>query len=225
MTLTALRSIRITLLGEDELVIRGLASVLHDVSSIELVSVREWRERPHLVDLVLVDTSRLRSVEMLQAVVSFVPAGRLVLFCWELTPHVSSFGLRMGARGCLSKTLPSDVLVGALRRIARGERVVEGLVDPPRAVVDAALTHRETEMLALIASGASNLQIAELLRVSPNTVKSYVRSAYRKIGVGSRSRAVLWAVDNDLAWCDGPGRDRVYRPAPDRGAEGRAQPG
>lgn len=77
---------------------------------------------------------------------------------------------------------------------------MEGLADPPEAVVDAALTHRETEILAMIASGASNLQIAELLRVSPNTVRSYVRSAYRKIGVDSRSRAVLWAVDNDLAW-------------------------
>ena len=223
MRITALLPTRITLLGEHELVVRGLASMLHDVSSIRLVSVKEWRERPLTVDLVLVDTSRLRDVELLQATSSVAPAGRLVLFCWELSPHVSSFGLRLGARGCLSKTLGTDELWARWCASRRGERVVEGLVPRAPGVVSAALTDREAQMLALIASGASNHQIAELIGLSPNTVKSYVRSTYRKISVDSRSRAVLWAVDNDLAWCHGPGADRAQRPAPARVVEGRAR--
>ena len=101
-------------------------------------------------------------------------------------------------------------------------RVGDGTSEPAAAAGHSA---RKGDVPSQVASGASNLQIAELLRVSPNTVKSYVRSAYRKIGVDSRSRAVLWAVDNDLVWCGGPGADRAYRPAPVRAAEGRARPG
>jgi NarL family two-component system response regulator LiaR len=198
MTITALHQTRVTLLGEDELVVRGLASILHDVPRMHLVTVRQWREQPESVDLVLVDVSRYGDVATLQRVVQSVPRGQLVLFCWELSPHLSSLGLRLGARGCLSKTLSAGALVSALRRIANGETVVEGLGAESPAVAHAALTHREAEVLALIASGASNHEIAELLRVSPNTVKSYIRSAYHKIAVDSRSRAVLWAVRNGL---------------------------
>lgn len=149
--------IRITMLGEDELVVRGLASILRDVPSLHLVTAREWRQRPETVDLVLVDTSRHRDVETLQRVVRSVPASA--------------------------------------------------------EVTRSALTTRETEVLSLIASGANNHQIAQLVRVSPNTVKSYVRSAYRKIDVDSRSRAVLWAVHNGLSSCAESTRVRLPQPA------------
>jgi DNA-binding CsgD family transcriptional regulator len=58
------------------------------------------------------------------------------------------------------------------------------------------LTPREAEILALIAQGLSNQQIAERAYLSINSVKTYIRTAYRRIGVTSRSQAVLWAVDN-----------------------------
>ena len=50
--------------------------------------------------------------------------------------------------------------------------------------------------MALIANGLTNKDIAERAFVSPNTVKTYIRSAYRKIGVERRTQAVLWALDN-----------------------------
>jgi DNA-binding CsgD family transcriptional regulator len=51
-------------------------------------------------------------------------------------------------------------------------------------------------MLALITQGLSNQEVAARAFLSPNSVKSYIRSAYRKIGVSSRTQAVLWAVEN-----------------------------
>ena len=60
------------------------------------------------------------------------------------------------------------------------------------------LTDRERETLANIATGRSNDQIAVQMGISLNSVKSYIRSAYRKIGVQSRSQAVLWAVSNGV---------------------------
>ena len=60
------------------------------------------------------------------------------------------------------------------------------------------LTTRERETLALIATGRSNDEIAREMRISLNSVKSYIRSAYRKTGVQSRSQAVLWAVTHGV---------------------------
>jgi len=84
---------------------------------------------------------------------------------------------------------PQDAAEPSRRAEARGGgRRLPGLAD--------GLTRREGEVIALIASGLSNQEIAERSHVSINSIKSYIRSAYRKMGVASRSQAVLWGVEN-----------------------------
>lgn len=58
------------------------------------------------------------------------------------------------------------------------------------------LNERESAIVALIVQGHSNAGIAASMYLSANTIKSYIRSAYRKMGVVSRTRAVLWGIDN-----------------------------
>ena len=60
------------------------------------------------------------------------------------------------------------------------------------------LTPRETQILTLIARGYSNQEIAEALYLSINSIKTYIRSAYRRIGVERRTQAVLWALNHAL---------------------------
>jgi DNA-binding NarL/FixJ family response regulator len=60
------------------------------------------------------------------------------------------------------------------------------------------LTQRQSDVVAAIARGLSNREIADLLNVTPNTVKTYIRAAYKAIGVRTRPQAVLWAVDHGL---------------------------
>jgi DNA-binding NarL/FixJ family response regulator len=62
----------------------------------------------------------------------------------------------------------------------------------------ARLTGREIEVLTLICCGMSNMEIAKALFLSPNSVKSYIRTAYRKVGVASRSQAVIWGLEHGL---------------------------
>ena len=78
--------------------------------------------------------------------------------------------------------------VESAHRRARQERA-EGL---------AKLTGREVEVLTLICRGLSNAEIARSLFLSPNSVKSYIRTAYRKMGVASRSQAVVWGLEHGL---------------------------
>ena len=86
----------------------------------------------------------------------------------------------------------------------RGEVVVS---DPPRhhrptgqdwPGRDEGLSQRESEVLALITQGRTNAEISEITYLSPNTVKSHIRSCYAKIGVTSHTQAVLWGVEHGL---------------------------
>ncbi|MCW2757804.1 MAG: regulatory protein LuxR [Nocardioidaceae bacterium] len=60
------------------------------------------------------------------------------------------------------------------------------------------LSERERDILALIATGFANAEIATEMYISINTIKSYIRSAYRKMNVTSRSQAVIWAIDHGV---------------------------
>lgn len=67
-------------------------------------------------------------------------------------------------------------------------------VDRFAASPDVALTPREGQILALISRGYSNQEIANELYLSINSIKSHIRSAYRRIGVERRTQAVVWAI-------------------------------
>jgi DNA-binding NarL/FixJ family response regulator len=60
-------------------------------------------------------------------------------------------------------------------------------------------SEREAEILAFITQGLSNADVSARTYLSPNTVKSYIRTLYRKIGVSSRTQAVLWGIDHGFA--------------------------
>jgi len=130
--------------------------------------------------------------------------GLLVFYTWRNVaepPELATIvrALRGRLRGWLSMRLPSAELVSALERIYLGEIVIGG-EEPPREVATLhGLTQREQDVIILITAGLSNQQIADQAYVTINSVKSYIRSAYRKIGVTSRSQAVLWGVAHGLA--------------------------
>jgi DNA-binding NarL/FixJ family response regulator len=58
----------------------------------------------------------------------------------------------------------------------------------------------------LITQGLNNMEIAERTRLSPNSVKTYIRSCYRRIGTANRSKAILWGVEHGFR----PDRERVH---------------
>ena len=91
----------------------------------------------------------------------------------------------------------------ALESVVAGNIVISE--PPPRSRVNAGLdwpgrteglTDREAEVIALVTQGRSNAELAEIMYLSINTVKTYIRSAYRKIGVSTRARAMLWGIEH-----------------------------
>jgi DNA-binding NarL/FixJ family response regulator len=139
----------------------------------------------------------------------------VVIFSWNTQPDLVERALRKGASGYLSKELTSEEIVGALETVHEGKIVVphpsrspahEAKGDWPGR--DVGLTAREAEVLALITQGMSNADIATRTSLSINSIKSYIRSCYRKIGVSSRSQAVLWGATHGFL----PDRVRVTDP-------------
>ena len=114
----------------------------------------------------------------------------------------------VGVDGVLVRSLRPDELTDALGRIRTGERVVApallpllvGLLGPPeeggpaRGPLEGPLTRKELEVLARLAEGRSNREIAGALYVTPATVKTHLAHIYTKLGVGGRQEALARAV-------------------------------
>jgi DNA-binding NarL/FixJ family response regulator len=157
-----------------------------------------------IADVALVDpfTRRAEDDPSAPATVTRPPGtARVAVFSWESRDGFIERAMLGGADGYLAKELPALELVAALEKVHAGERIVA--VDlrhraEPQATPAIGLTPRETHVVALIAAGAPNKEIARELGLSMNTVKSHIRTAYRAMGVTSRTQAVLWAVEHGI---------------------------
>ena len=131
-------------------------------------------------------------------------APRRVVFSWDTDPRQVRGAVENGADGYISKTVSPDELVDAIERVHRGEQVLPAVeADPEDSPAlgrwpgdEHGLSPRESEVLALICQGLSNLEISQRAFIGINTVKTYIRSAYRKIGVTTRPQAVIWALSH-----------------------------
>lgn len=197
------RPIRLAIVDDYAVVVAGVAALLA-LEHIDVVETAASLPVISDVDIVLYDTFgqvQGRGVDLEDFVRD--SGAKVVIYSWNLRPELIRQAVAGGASGYLSKVLTGPVIVEVLERIMTGETViltgneetsVGGAGDWPGR--SAGLSPREAEVIALIAAGLSNQEIAERAHVSYNSIKSYIRSAYRKIGVERRPQAVLWAVEN-----------------------------
>jgi two-component system nitrate/nitrite response regulator NarP len=128
-------------------------------------------------------------------------ATRVVVYTAETSHDVLREAIREGAWGFISKAEDPEVLIEALASVARG-RLSLPYVDIRTLMADPldALTARERELLAALANGWTNMQIAARIGISENTVKYHLKNLYDKLGVSNRAMAVALFV--------GRGRDQ-----------------
>lgn len=127
---------------------------------------------------------------------------RVIVTHWEDTPDELGAALRCGAHGALSRRLPQTELIAGIEAVLAAPDDGGGVpapIDCHPEVAAAGLTPRELDVLVLVASGLTNQEIADRLFLTINTVKTYIRCGYRKIGVERRSHAVVWADRHGLA--------------------------
>ncbi len=211
-------SLRVLVADDERLVRAGFRMVLSAFPDVEVVG--EAADGAEAVsaaraldpDVVLMDV-RMPRVDGIEATRRLARAGPrpavLVVTTFDEDEHVYA-ALRAGAGGFLLKDAPEAQLVAALRTVAEGvsllapsvtRRLVAAFapaVPAPAAVPLDVLTAREREVLLLVARGLANAEIAGRLGVGEATVKSHVSHVLAKLGLVSRSQAVVAAYEAGL---------------------------
>ena len=198
--------IRVALVNDYELVVAGLDHFFDSYPGVVQV-VELAADVPVIsdVDIALYDTFGHGSPrgEAMKQLIGNPQVAKSVVYTWVLDPQAIESSVTLGVNGYLSKGLTAREMVEALQRIHAGEIVISPVPHDKAPVVGGewpgrseSLTAREAEIVSMIAQGYSNQEIADRAHLSINSVKSYIRNAYRKIGVTRRSQAVAWALDH-----------------------------
>ncbi len=206
--------IRLAIVNDHPIVVEGLRALLVDVPEVEVVELDTLVDVHQPVDVALLDTfgQSIPIGEAIRRRLAEPTIRRVVVFCWQFDQELVRQSLAAGASGVVSKTVGTAALVGHLESVVAGGQVVDrgdGATAPdlspdPRPLgrdwpgSEHGLTMREGEMISLVCLGLSNGEICSLLFLSLNSVKSYIRTAYAKIGVTSRSQAVIWGIDHGM---------------------------
>lgn len=203
------------LIADDHLVVReGLRAILEAAPDLTLVGeAADGLEAVRLAgelspDVVLMDLRMpgMDGIEAIRQIKARYPAVEIVILTTYDDDEYIVRGLRAGARGYLLKDTSRKVLFETIRAAARGESllpaaVVEKVVAhlaEPQPVEAGMLSGREQEVLALLAQGLANKEIAARLHIAERTVKAHVASVFNKLGVNSRTEAVAVALRGGL---------------------------
>jgi DNA-binding NarL/FixJ family response regulator len=225
--------LRVLVVDDHPLVRHGFRAILASENDIDVIGeASDGREAvsmaaSHRPDVVLMDV-RMPVMDGIQATRLITEDPRLpdtkviVLTTFDMDEYV--FGaLRAGASGFLLKGVEPPQLIDAVRTVADGAALLEpsatrslieaftsttGDAESTAAALPDDLTTRETEILALIAAGSTNAEIAEALVISPLTVKSHVSRILSKMDARDRTQLVVMAYESRLV-VPGPRQNRA----------------
>ncbi|HWI08536.1 MAG TPA: response regulator transcription factor [Solirubrobacteraceae bacterium] len=205
---------RLLIVADHSLVAHSIRLALKQTSGFQVVGVVDGRLSAQDLllslqpDVVLVDdmhdprAERGRDVDhalvRLREAAEHVPQAQLLLLTQRMHESWMNDVFDAGAHAVLSKSMHPVSLGTMLREVVRGNVVHRFERRPPSAMVDCPLTLREKEILALVAEGATNGQIARMLWVTEQTVKFHLSNTYRKLGVANRTEASHYAHLNNL---------------------------
>jgi DNA-binding NarL/FixJ family response regulator len=207
-------TIQVFLVDDHRVVRSGVSAYLDQVQDMEVIGEAEngrqaldrialMETGAHLPDVVLMDLTmpEMDGITATEQLKSRWPAIEVVVMTSFVEEAKVRGALEAGAAGYLLKDADADDVAKAIRAAMAGQmhldpsvaRLLAESVRRPRRV-GGDLTPREREVLELVATGASNRQIAETLFVSERTARTHMSAILTKLGLASRTQAALWAV-------------------------------
>lgn len=185
--------IRTSVLTRRDIVARGIVVILADhPQQIAVVPVPSLTDSRIAADVLVYDLALIHHLGQDHLSTMVRAASRRVV---GLAPAAASplrgIADELGVAGCVTLDVSSNELLGAVRRVAAGEMLKAAGPKTP-------LSRREAQVMLLICQGLTNQEVSARLFLSMNTVKSHLRSAYRKMGVATRPQAMLWCAEHDL---------------------------
>nr|WP_251067819.1 response regulator transcription factor [Corynebacterium tuberculostearicum] len=214
----AVSKIRVLLADDQAMLVAALSTILNAQDDIEVVATANTGSEAvtaalsHRTDVAILDIRMpgMDGIAAAQAILSRVPECRIIMLTTFNEEELVAQSIAAGAHGFLLKDADPEVLVGAVRDVAKGESVLASQVTGPvleayrtaltRGQLSAQerqglslVTRREMEVLSLIARGATNSEIAAEMVIAETTVKTHVSSLMSKLAARDRVALVLVA--------------------------------
>jgi two-component system NarL family response regulator len=199
--------LRVLLADDHPVVLEGLAALLAGAGMAVVATARTGEEAValharHRPDVTLLDLRMPAGggVEAIRRIRAADPSARLLVLTTFDTDEEVFRAVEAGAAGYLLKTAPPEELTRAIADVAAGRRVIPPAIAARLAdrVAGSELTPRELEVLAAVARGEGNREIARRLAITEGTVKGHVSNVLDKLGVRSRTQAVTAALARGL---------------------------
>lgn len=202
-------TIRVLLVDDSEVVRVGLAAVLGQDREIDIVGIGATsaeavtRAQSLEPDVALLDV-RLPDeggIEAGRRILELLPATRVVFLSAFADEELVRAAIVIGAHGYLLKEVDVPSLIDSIKRVAKGERLLDAAlqsdmlewvmqnVPAGTAAEIPPLSDKQQQIVALVAAGMTNNEIAEALDLSPKTVKNYLHRIFEKLGIQRRSQA------------------------------------
>jgi DNA-binding NarL/FixJ family response regulator len=213
--------IRVFLVDDHSVVRRGIEAYLEMIDDLEtvggagngqeaLVYLAQLETEGQLPDVILMDLimPEMDGIAAIAAIKQRWPLIEVVALTSFIEEEKIHGALQAGATGYLLKDATASELAAAIRAACNGEmyldpavarRLTESLRPSKPEVPVEPLTEREREVLALVAQGKANKEIARDLRIGDRTVRTHISSILGKLGLASRTQAALYAVREGLA--------------------------
>jgi two-component system, NarL family, response regulator LiaR len=195
--------LRLAVVNDYEVIVAGVRAMLVPYSDrVEIVEFDIGQDPEQSVDVALFDAYGQPGLGLgrVRALAHNERVGAVAVYTWSLTKASRMAAYQAGARALIAKSLPAEALVESLQEVARGQIVetggFRGAIEGPWPGSQWGLTARESETLALLATGMTNRAIAEALFVSENTVRTHLKAIFRKLPVTNRSQAVAQALSD-----------------------------
>ena len=212
------RPIRILLVDDHSLFRSGIRLLLQRNNDFEVVGEASdgvegvKRAKELQPDIVLLDLHMpgLSGLAAIQLILQDTPDCQVVMLTVSEDSDDLGAALKSGAAGYLLKNIDADYLLDALRRVMQGDSVISNAMTAklvasfrkPAPLVSTEadkLTPREREILAQLAEGLANKEIARKLDVAESTVKIHLQSILNKLGVNNRVQAAIYAIEHGLS--------------------------
>ena len=210
--------IRLVLVDDHDLVREGLKRILESSGEFEVVGEAARGDqavelfRQHHPDVMVSDLSMpgADGIDSILALRAVDPGARVIMLTMYSDVHHAVRALQAGAAGFIGKDSPSDVLIGAIRRVAHGERYVppeiadevdELLEEADEATptpLTARLSRREFQILRYLSAGNSNREIADYLGISVKTVDTHRGSVLKKLELRNNAELTRFAIRHGL---------------------------
>ena len=216
--------IRVLLTDDHKLIREGIQSMLSHVADIEVVgsvssgedSINECRAKAPDVVLMDIMMQGMTGIEATRWIKGMDASIKVILVTAEISKEYVSAGIKSGVDGYLPKDVDKDTLINAIRAVKKGERFFndaimklvfedfysnEKLKEPSKKLPNE-LTKREFEILAQVATGKSNKEVADILFISIKTVETHKTHILEKLGLKNTPELVRYAIKHKIISVD-----------------------